>query len=232
MRIVQAGARPLLWAALIAALVAEILLNGTLRPLRPVIGELPPPPSAGSLAAQSLGDRQFLFRVNALWLQDFGDGGGRLKPLRDFDYTRIVGWLRAVDDLDRRSQAVFVLGTQFFGALTDPASFREKVKLIADYFEQAGMADPAGRWPWLSWAASTIAHRVKDPALAQRTAEDILSLRDDKDVPDWLPLLSIPLLQLSGDWGAVNRLSADPDMIARRRRALETQRRMMGDNRP
>ena len=213
--------RSLLGAALVSALVAEILLNGALRPLRPVIDEFPPSPPAGSLAAQSLGDRQFLFRVSALWLQDFGDGGGRLKPLRDFDYERVVGWLRAVDDLDRQSQMVYVLGTQFFGALTDPASYQGKVKLIADYFEQAGMADLAGRGPWLSWAATTIARRVKDPALAQRTAEDILSRRRDKDMPDFLPLEVIPLLKVAGDRDAIDRLSLDQDMIARRRRAVD-----------
>jgi len=210
-----------LWIALLSALAVQFAVGWTLRPLRPVIDEFPPPPGPAGFTATAFGDSEFLFRVQTLWLQNFGDGGGRVKPLRDFDYARVVGWLRAVDDLDRRSDSIYVLGAQFFGALTDPASARTKVKLVADFFEQAGMADPDRRWPWMVWSAATSQRLVKDPDLARRTAADLLSLRADSAVPPWLPLMAIPLYKIAGDQGEADRLAADPDMIRRRNNELD-----------
>lgn len=208
------------------ALLAQLLMGWHLRPLRPAIDQMPPPPSSSSLTAMALGDSQFLFRLQTLWLLDFGDGGGRLKPLRDYDYDRVVGWLRGVDSLDSRSDAVYQLGSHYFGALTDPATAPAKVGRIADFFEQAGMADPVHRWPWLVWSAIITQRLVKDPKLAGRLGTDVMALRDDKSVPDWLPLLAIPLFQIAGNQAEAERLSHDPDMIVLRREALENLNRV------
>lgn len=210
-----------LWPALMAALLLQLGMGWLLRPLRPALDEMPPAPSPASLTALALGDTQFLFRLQTLWLQDFGDGGGRIKPLRDYDYDRVVAWLSGVDTLDPRSDMTFQLGSHYFGALTDPGSAATKVGRIAGFFEQAAMAEPARRWPWLVWAATTIQHRVKDPFLARQTASDIMRLRGASGAPDWLPLLAIPLYATAGDQAESDRLAHDPAMLELRRRALE-----------
>ena len=175
----------------------------------------------------AFGDSQFLFRLQTLWMLDFGDGGGRLKPLRDYDYDRVVGWLRAMDGLDSRSDAVYQLGSHYFGALTDPATAPAKVGRVADFFEQAALADPAHRWSWLVWSALIIQHRVKDPELAGRIATDLMSLRDNKSVPNWLPLLAVPLYRIAGNEAEAERLSRDPGMIELRREAVESLNRTL-----
>jgi len=215
------GVRAAVWILLVTALMVQVVLSVQLHGLRPAIEEMPPPPSPMAMKAVALGDDQFLYRVVTQWLEDVGDGGGRLRPLRDFDYDRVVAWLKLTDDLDPRSDAVFQLGSTYYGALTDPSTAARKVARLVDYFERAGMADPAARWQWLSWAATRNQQLVKDPGLARRTAMDLLSLRTSPTAPSWLPLLAIPLLRVSGDNAEAEELISDPDMIERRRIAIE-----------
>jgi len=215
----------LLWASLAGVLLCQIAANIALAPLRPAIEEMPYPPNARAMKALALGDDQFLFRSEVSWLQSFGDGGGRVRPLKDYDYGRVTNWLREVGRLDPQSQSMFILGSTYFGAISDPATASAKIKLLADYFEEAGAADPARRWTWLVWAAGKIQHVVKDPTLARRTADDIRSLAKDSAVPYWLPLLAVPLYRVAGDVEMAATLDADLDMIALRRRALKE---MMG----
>ena len=214
-------ARSVIWFLLIAALGVQIALAAALHGLRPGIDDMPPPPSPLALKAMAVGDDQFLFRAITQWLENVGDGGGRLRPLREFDYDRVTEWLRLTDALDSRSDAVFMLGSTYYGALTDPATAAGKVGKLVVYFEQAGMADPAARWQWLSWAATRTEHLVKDPLLARRIAADLLSLRTSPTAPPWLPLLAVPLLRVAGDDAQVQKLINDPDMIERRRAALD-----------
>ena len=206
---------------LAGVLLLQLATGWLLRSVRPAIDEFPPSPGRSGLDALALGDSQFLFRLEIMWLQDFGDGGGRVKPLRDFDYRRVGEWLEAVDRLDPQSQAIFELGSRFFGALTDPATARAKVGVIAGFFERAGMADPLRRWEWLAWSAITNQRLVKDPELAKRTGEDLLRLRGNDDVPSWLPLLAIPMFRVAGDEAEAAQLAADPDMRERQQRQIE-----------
>jgi hypothetical protein len=223
----MASARVLGASVLVLALFAQLALGWHLRGLRPAIEEFPPPPSPAELAAMALGDAQSMFRYQILWLQDFGDGGGRVKPLRDYDYDHVVGWLRAVDSLDQRSNAIYELGSHYFGALTDPGTAPAKVGRVADFFDQAAMADPGRRWPWLVWSALITQRLVKDPGLAGRIASDLMSLKDNKSVPDWLPLLAIPLFRIAGNAAEAERLSHDPAMIELRREAQESLNRQL-----
>lgn len=212
----------LLWLSLLAAGGVQLAVGAVLRPLHPAIETMPPPPTPSALRATAFGDNQFLFRAQTQWLETVGDGGGRLRPLREFDYDRVTEWLRLVGDLDPRSDAVFQVGSTYYGALTDPATASTKLKPLVAYFETAAMADPAIHWSWLAWAAVKIQHVVKDPDLARRTAGDLLSLRQASPTPAWLPLLAIPLLRIAGEEAEADRLAHDPDMVARRKEAADS----------
>jgi len=211
----------LIWGVLCAALLAQLAVNGLLRPLRPAIDEMPYPPSALALKALALGDDQFLFRLLAGWLQDFGDGGGRMRPLGEYDYHRVVDWLRITDSLDSESNAVFTLGTTYFGAISDPVRAPAQLKILTEYFKEAGLADPARRSPWLVWAAIKIQHNVGDPVLARQTAEEMLGLQSDARAPYWLPLLAAPLYRTAGDRETAAALDRREDLVALRRKAFQ-----------
>jgi hypothetical protein len=201
---------PWVWLILFAALTMQIGTARWLRPLRPGIEEMPYPLGDQGLKGLSLGDDQFLFRALARWLQDVGDGGGRVRPLRDYDYDRVVGWLKALDGLDPRSEYLYWLGSHYFGAITDPGKGPEKVAKVVDYFRTAALADPEHRWSWLVWAAVKAHHTVKDKALMAKVAADLVSLKGRSDIPAWLPLLAIPLYRAAGDGAAAKALEDDP----------------------
>lgn len=209
---------PLVWIPLIVFLLAQIGFSNAVRPLRPAIEEMPFPLSDLGLKAVALGDDQFLFRYLARWLQDVGDGGGRVRPLVDYDYDRVVGWLRALDHLDDRSDYSYLLAARYFGAVMDPIGGPPRIRKIVEYFHELGFADPGRHWPWLVWAA-TKAHRVvKDKALCGTIADDLVALRANPDVPSWLPLLASPLYRFAGNVKAADMLDQDPKLMDIRHR--------------
>ena len=219
--------QPLLGVGVLLLLAAQILLGWHLRPYRPAIEQMPIPPSPLALKVLALGDDEFLYRAEVSWLQEVGDGGGRVKPLKEFDYQRVAGWLAAVDTLDPRSDAVFQLGSTYFGAISDPGSAPLKLPPLIEYFASGAMVDPSLRWHWLVWSAIKVQHVVKSQPLADALAEDLLSLRQNEAVPAWLPLLAAPMLRSAGEAERAAALDADPDMIARRltaQRAFEGKR--------
>lgn len=193
------------WLVLLAMLSAQVLFAVQMRDRRAAIEEMPYPLSGVALKFLAFGDDQFLFRAIARWLQDVGDGGGRVRPLKDYDYARVIGWLKVVDQLDARSDYGYSLAAHYFGAVSDI----QKVGIVAEYFGQAAMADPAQRWPWLVWAAVHAVHQIKDPRLAASLVRDIVSLRGDPRVPDWLVLLAPGLYRTAGDPGAAAALERD-----------------------
>ena len=219
-----------LWCALILLLAAQLAVSHALKPYRPAISEMPQPPNRMALKAMAFGDDQFLFRAESSWLQDVGDGGGRVRPLRDYDYDRVANWLRAVDQLDRHSSVVFAVGSTYFGALSDPVAGPPRVKILATYFKEAGLADIADRWSWLVWSAVKIQHFVKDRDMAHEMGDTLLTLRRSEQAPYWLPLLAGPLYRAAGEGDLAASVDLDPAMIALRQRAtadLNTRLRAM-----
>jgi hypothetical protein len=214
-------AQALTWLLLGLFLAAQLAFAQAARPLRPRIEEMPTPPSPLALKVLAFGDDQFLVRALDRWLQDVGDGGGRVRPLREYDYDRVVGWLKAADSLDAQSQYPYELATHYFGALSDPATAPQKVKTIVEYCRDAALADPPRRWEWLVWAAVKAQALVKDRPLAHQLAIDLAAMRDRAGVPPWLPLLAIPLYRFSGDLAAAQSLEADPGLADLRRRAVD-----------
>lgn len=211
-----------IWAVLILALLMQLAMNGYLRPFRPATDEMPYPPSPIAMKAFALGDDQFLFRALVSWLQDFGDGGGRLRPLGQYDYRRVVDWLQAADRLDPESNAVFSLGSTYFGAISDPTGAQPRLKLLTEYFKQAGLADIAHRGAWLVWAAIKIQHNVGDPVLAKQTADELLNLNLEANSPYyWLPLMAAPLYRSAGDKETAAALDRREDLVRLRLRAFK-----------
>lgn len=215
-----------LWGLLLLFLLVQLAFSRHVAPLREAIDEMPYPLTPTALKALAFGDDQFLFRALGLWLQDVGDGGGRLRPLRDYDYDRVVGWLQALDGLDDRAEYAHVLAARYFGAVTEPS----RVAKIAEYFGHLSAADPPRYWPWLLWAAGKVRRLSGETDLAARLAHDIVSLRSTPDVPDWLPLVAIPLFRVAGDEAAARALESDHTLQDIRRKEVEQLKRALGDD--
>ncbi len=203
----------LMWFLLVSLFLVQIAFGRAVAPLRAAIEQMPSPPGQITTKVLAFGDEEFLFRALSHWLQDVGDGGGRVRPLRDYDYDRVVGWLQALDRMDDQSDYPFSLAAHYFGAITDPAGAPPRVAKIAEYFCTAALAQPARRWPWLVSAAAMARRSGMAPGVASDVAGAVIRLRDDPSVPRWLPLLAIPLYHRAGQDDLARRLEADPELI-------------------
>ncbi|TAN44569.1 MAG: hypothetical protein EPN26_16710 [Rhodospirillales bacterium] len=162
----------------------------------------PPPPQVFTIMA--LGDAQYLFRVMALQLQNFGDSGGKVTPLAEYDYQRLGGWFRALDDLDPVSDYVAVTAAQYYGMTPK----RADVVHVVAYLREHARKDPARNWRWLAHAVYLARHRMKDNALALEVAQELAAL-PVPDLPAWTKAMpAYALADLGEREAAVALLSA------------------------
>ena len=108
----------------------------------------------------------------ALYLQAFDNQPGISIPFSELDYPRVIGWLRAMLELDPRNQYPLLLATQVYAAVPDPA----RQRLMATFVHEQFLRDPDQRWRWLAYTAILAKHRLNDTDLALRYARDIARL--------------------------------------------------------
>ena len=70
---------------------------------------VPPAPSSQVAKALALGDGEFLYRAMSFVLQNMGDEGGVVTPLKDYDYQRLGQWFRLLDKFNPKSEFLPVL---------------------------------------------------------------------------------------------------------------------------
>jgi len=206
----ELSGRPL-WALIFVFLAAQTWFASEFRGLRMAIEEIPPPPTARALEAMALGDEEFLFRYLGRWIEFVGDGGGRLRALRFYDYDRVVNWMEALDRLDAdRSDLVHMAAAHYFGAITtavDPQ--HSKLRKIVDYLRAVGTRDPARFWPWLVWDSDKARWPIGDSALIVEIARDLQSPKlKDPRVPAWVRVLPAHLFHVAGDDNAARDAQA------------------------
>ncbi|CAA6605605.1 conserved exported hypothetical protein [Rhodospirillaceae bacterium LM-1] len=170
---------PATWA-LLAMLAAQLLVWAWGRGMYANEEITPPPPPALSLKLAAMGDDQFLFRSLGLHLQNFGDTGGQVTPLADYDYQRLYGWFLALDGLDPLSDYVAVIAAQYYG-LTPK---NEDVRHVVAYLRAHAAKDYASNWRWLAHAVYLARHRMKDNVLALEVARELAGL-PIPDLPPW-----------------------------------------------
>jgi hypothetical protein len=170
---------PTSWA-LLGVLLLQISVWSWGREMRAFEETTPPPPSPLMLKLAAMGDDQFLFRVLGLQLQTFGDSGGQVTPLSEYDYGRLKGWFEALDGLDPVSDYVAVIAAQYYGVTHK----REDLPHIIAYLRAHAAKDYAHNWRWLAHAVYLARHRLKDNALALEVARELAGL-PIADLPPW-----------------------------------------------
>jgi hypothetical protein len=172
-----------LWAALAAALAAQIAWHGQ-RPVAAAEGTgLPPPPGAAALRLASFGEPQAAARLAMLYVQS--------RAHRELDYGRLVGWLQAVLELDPRSDYPLFAAARIYAESPDPA----RARMALEFVHEAFLRDPNRRWPALAHAALLAKHRLKDLPLARRYASAIDRHTTARDVPLWAKQMEIFILE-------------------------------------
>jgi len=217
-------------------MAAQIWFASDHRNLRHAIEEMPPAPSGPALKFMALGDDEFLFRHLGRWLEMVGDGGGRVRPLRDYDYDRVVAWMETLDELDRnRSDFIHEIAARYFGEITSSVDQgNARLRKIVGYLRVVALHDPARFWRWLVWDAQKARKPINDPELIEMLARDLQSPElVNPLVPAWVRILPIKLYQVAGNQAAAQDAlaKASPKDIAEveemRRRMAESFRKLL-----
>lgn len=154
---------------LVFLLILQIGMGVALSRDKPVWQVLPPAPSHHAADAQAFGDAQFLYRVLVMDLQNFGDTGGRLTPLKDYDMSRVVDWLRALDRLDYSANHHVTLGARYFAQTQD----RSQLHQLLAYLRAHVDGDPTQKLQWLMEALHIARVRLKDENLVLEIADQL-----------------------------------------------------------
>jgi hypothetical protein len=155
--------------ALMAVFAVQVAFGWQTRPIKPHWEILPPPPTERAIAFAAFGDRQFLYRVLVRRLQDAGDEGGRVTPLKDYDIGMIVAWLDMLDTLDQKAHHHIGLAMRYFSLSQREADLEPLVRFAMRHVDR----DPAAKLDWLSNALLIAQNRLHDPALALEVAEQM-----------------------------------------------------------
>lgn len=153
-------------AAVVFLLGGQIALALTLRHDFPRRDVLPPLPSAHMADAQAFGDRQYFFRSAALDIQSAGDTGGRVVPIKNYDFDLLLGWMRLLEQFDPRSVIPVSLTAGYFGASQDAT----KLPAVVQFIRESVAKDPVQRWKLLFDAIYIAERRLGDPRLAVEIA--------------------------------------------------------------
>jgi len=182
------GAVPLrLWAALAISLALQVVWQAS-RPAPSFSArDLPPAPRPYALRLASLGESAAAARLLMLYLQAFDYGGANTIPYQKLDYDRLIEWLRAIEDLDPRSDYPLFSAARVYAENPDPAKARAMLEFIYEKF----LEDPNRRWPWLAHAALLAKFRLKDLALARRYAASVQRHATAPNVPLWAKQMEI-----------------------------------------
>lgn len=180
----------ILSVVLIALTIGQASLSWSIRDLRPTLGILPDLPQEHAVDALAFGDSQFLFRYLALTLQNAGDNGGRVTPLKNYDYEKVVAWLRLLDRLDINSHWVIAMANGYFGQTQRV----EDVEPVVRYMQGHVAQQPEAKWPWLVNAVHLARHRLKSDWLALDAARQLADY--DYDAMNAASLQIAPLILL------------------------------------
>lgn len=171
-----------------AVQVAGVLLRGS---TPPSAEDLPPAPRVEVLRAAALGESAALARLAMIYLQAFDLSGANNIAYRNLDYGRLTGWLRAVLQLDPRSDYALFSAARIYAENQDASRSRMALAFVHESFLQ----DPNRRWPWLAHAALLAKHRLHDLPLARRYAADVARLATSPEVPDWARQMEVFVLE-------------------------------------
>ena len=180
-----------LWLVLGAALAGQIALRALQVPLRLGSADLPPAPSSAALRLASFGEPEAMARLAMLYLQAFDYGGTNASPYRKLDYGRLVDWLRALLELDPRSEYPLFAAARVYAEVPDAA----KSRMVLEFVYREFFADPNRRWPSLAHAALLAKHRLHDLPLARRYAAAIQRYARSPGVPLWARQMEVFILE-------------------------------------
>ena len=174
---------------------------------------VPPVPTKDGALMMTLGDTEFSYRFGAITLQNLGDYGGQVTPLKDYNYARLGKWFWLLHDLDPASNHVPMLAAYYFGGTRTPSD----VKVIVDYLGAIGQNPAGNKWRWLVHAIFLARHRLNDMHLALDLAYKLSKMQPVGDVlPEWAREMPAFVLKEQGDKEAARKIVKELLLSSRR----------------
>ncbi len=167
-------------AAVLIALSLQAAFWWQTRDVRAAWEGVPPAPSNQVAKALAMGDGQFLYRAATFVLQNMGDEGGDVTPLKDYDYQRLGQWFSLLDRFDPYSEYLPVLVGYYFSQSQDP----NDVRVVISFLAHIAIRDPERNWRWMAHAIYLARHRVKDMNLALSLAYRMAAIKGP-GIPIW-----------------------------------------------
>jgi len=179
------------WVGFFGLLALQLLVRSAERTGPPRAEDLPPAPRPVALRLAGFGEPEAAARVAMLYVQSFDMAGGGDTPYRSLDYSRLLGWLRAILTVDPRSEYPLFAAARVYAEVPDPARSRLALEFLYEEF----LKDPNRRWRWLAHAALLAKHRLNDPTLALHYAATIERLATAETIPLWARQMRIFILE-------------------------------------
>lgn len=162
---------------------------------------VPPAPSNQVAKALAMGDGQFLYRAATFVLQNMGDEGGRVTPLKDYDYQRLGQWFFLLDQFDPQSEYLPVLVGYYYSLSQNP----DDIRIVISFLAHIAIRDPVRNWRWLAHAIYLARHRVGDMNLALSLAYRMAAIRGP-GIPIWAQQMPAFVLADVGEKEAARNL--------------------------
>lgn len=169
---------------LLVFLSFQILLWTQVRNLQPRWLNVPPPPKSHTASGVTLGDKQFAYRSYGVRLQNMGDYGGNVTPLRDLDYNLLGKWFDVLDSLDHKSNFLPMMVAYYFASTDDP----NQLDPVIGFLRKVGIRDAHyyKKWRWLVSAIYYARHKQKDLDKALEMAYELAALNEQGvELPSW-----------------------------------------------
>ena len=182
-------------AALLSALLAQIIWHDIRPDVAANASKLPSPPAALVIQAISLGEPVALAKFLMLWLQAFDHQPGISVPYKDLDYDQVIAWLDTILALDPKSQYPLLSASRVYAEVPDKVRQRKMLEFVYERFLQ----DPNTRWPWLAHAVYVAKHRMGEPDLALKYARALRLHATAAAVPAWARQMELFILEDLGD---------------------------------
>lgn len=172
--------KPVIFALCIAAFIAHAAFSIHNRGIKSAWANVPPVPAGNTASMLALGDKELAYRMIGITLQNLGDSGGDVTPLKDYDYDRLGQWFYLEDKLDPHSNFVPLLAAYYYGSTQNPA----QLDPVIDYLKMVGMRPEGQKWRWLAQAVYLARFRQHDFKKARGLA-DTLAASYRPGMPSW-----------------------------------------------
>ncbi|MFH1157892.1 MAG: hypothetical protein V1721_03280 [Pseudomonadota bacterium] len=166
---------------------------------------VPPVPSRSGAVMMTLGDPEFSYRFLALVLQNLGNTGRDVVPLRSYDYEKLGRWFFLLHGLDPASDHVPMIAAYYFGGTRVPGD----VAVVVDYLGVVGQLPVGEKWRWLAQAAYLARHRMHDLPLALKLAYRLSRMPGSDGFPQWARQMPAFILKEQGDREAARQMMED-----------------------